>query len=211
MKASLAFLCFLTIVSAQSLPPQLSKYEVNCASLFSAGCSSYNEMVQKKDKQLLHDFDTYDHAFACFRTAEDVFMLLYYSDPVPDAYSKSPLTNPFVQQEDFVSYARYKHGLLDDYQATQGLWRKRAHATDNNATFVSSPSSDPSARIDDSEISFFYTFQNIYDAKTSYSLRVRKSTLRFSEVFEWQGQKNAKKDQDNAGMTDNTGQCAEVK
>jgi hypothetical protein len=168
--------------------PQASRsettYVYDCTKLpyVSAGCPSYNEMIAKGDKDLFSLIDG-SHVFACFRPNEDVFFIASLIEPYPGEYTARSATSPNnLQSTGIFSYARFKNGFQEDATALTGLWRKTKLI--NIATFSAKNDQNTThATASDTEISYDSSFRSSNNARTVYSLHIRRSTLRFSETY----------------------------
>jgi len=151
----------------------------------SQGCQSYNEMVTKGDKDLVNLFNasTPNDVVVCFRPDEDLFFIISYNVPSDTEYRPNAAKNE-LQVFSFLSYSRYKDGVLDTAGYSFGKWSKIPNFN-IPATFAGQ-GKDNAASISDSEASYSSTFQNLSNTKTNYSVQVRLSTLRFSESYTFQ-------------------------
>lgn len=168
-------------------------------------------MVEKGDKDILRALELHQHSLACFRTDEDVFVLISFSDPKPEYYRKSPLTSHYVQQDGDLEFSKYNQGVHEASVSASGLWAKRAGQDDATATFSTPEKVEPNANIDDSEISFKYRFQNQSKTQTRYIIQIRRSTLRFVEHFQWDGLNAPRKsDSLSSGTSTSDGYCVQI-
>jgi len=166
----------------------------------SAGCASYNEMIQKKDKGLLSAVS--NHAFVCFRKGEDAFVTVSYHDPLPAFFSKDA-EKGILKQIGTIRYATYKNGVQEIELPISGFWTK---AFPEDAPVFTPRESEIQATVNDGEVSYSYPYPNLGGTTTHYMIRIRRSTLRFVETYE--AHRNDKKSTTTDQMT-NTGYCVE--
>jgi hypothetical protein len=99
----------------------------------------------------------------------------------PDSSFKKSQDGAF-QATGFVFYSMYKQGVLGSIEVSSGSWTK----VNGEATYSSTPGGDSAeANISDTEVLFSYVFDNLSNTKTTYSIRIRRSTLRFVEDYQW--------------------------
>ena len=208
----LAILPVLSVVTFA----QEREYKFDCSKLpiVSLGCNSYNELVKATDKDLLNTMRQ-DMAVVCFRPDEDVFFTLSHENPGYGSFVKVQSSSAY-EAPGYVFYTRYKNGVTDDFQFVFGRWMKLAK-DGQKPYFVADPKAEAGASISDNEVVFSYSFQNLSKTKTSYSVAVRLSTLRFVEKYQWDNPpeptntKKGSKPERNAaslGQTETSGYCA---
>ena len=175
---------------------------------------SFNEMVIKGDKDILSYLDTNNYVYTCFRPAEDVFIILSYHEPFDFQYKKDA---EGLSASGFIKYVRFSEGLVEDFRVSRGTWFKIA-ADDTDIAFSAKDATGKTnvVFIDQSQISFDYTYTNTQRNKVMYSYQIRRSTLRFLESFTWEEPaipKTAKTPAQPAsqGTSSNSGYCAEFK
>jgi hypothetical protein len=176
---------FLCRAGAQNRP--LINYTFDCKKLSPAnqsqGCDSYNEMVVKADKDITDTFQSSSDVLVCFRPQEDTFLIVSYSVPDDDQYHPSSTVKNKLEAEDFLSFSRYKDGILDDSNSFFGTLVKFVNLTTFPASFRAKNNDGSSGSIDSSEVSYNSEFKNLNNTKTSYNIQIRLSTLRFSETY----------------------------
>jgi len=182
-------LIVLYLLLAASALAQSSIYAYDCSKLSPAspGCKSYNEMVFASDKQLLSTFQT-DITFVCWRPYKDVFFTLSYAQPSYEEFTRVGSTTTY-QTPGMLYYVRYKDGVRDDMQYVLGSWKKYTKDGGQPAQFF--PSQNSAARslngnITADEVGIEYSFSNLSNTKTAYSVSIRRSTLRFVENYMWE-------------------------
>ncbi len=204
----LVALCFaLTLIgAAQNMAPASASsppknYKVNCSTMGVApGCESYNEILQSKDKDV-REYLAAGYALACFREKEDVFTIVSFQQPTDDQFLKDPKTSG-LSAFGVMFFTRFSKGLTDDSKWLNGKWHRF------------SPNSDPSfvfhdegkaldGSIDPAEIKVSYSLTHS-NTRTEYSFQVRRSTLRFTET--WQFKDDLKKT--SGKRTASGGHCA---
>jgi hypothetical protein len=183
------FLVVVVSAVASALPPQEAEpprpeaaYDCTKLPYASAGCQSYNEMLAKGDKDLLGLING-SHAFACFKPDEDVFFVVSLIEPYPSEYTARSGASPNnLQSTGSFSYARFKNGVQDGANTLTGLWRK--FKLTNVTTFsAKDEQSTTHAAANDTEISFDSSLRGPSNTRTTYALKIRRSTLRFSETY----------------------------
>jgi hypothetical protein len=103
----------------------VSNFKVDCSTVESSpGCQSFNEMVTKKDKDLMSYIAGVYDAYVCFRKDEDNFVVIVILRPYDSAYRKLPASPRVVEQDGHIFFQRYKDGLTDDTRVMDGKWRK---------------------------------------------------------------------------------------
>src|SRR5690348_1050772 len=70
-------LSFLLCVGARA-QGDANQYRVDCAK-FGPGCSLYNRLLEQNNEALIRAVKS--HAFVCFRTAENVFIVVHHREP----------------------------------------------------------------------------------------------------------------------------------
>jgi hypothetical protein len=193
------------VASQASTPtPEPEKdFHVDCSNMSSKGCTSFNEMIAGKDKDLLVSLRA-DVAVVCFRSGEDVFFLVDYTLPASSSFKKAK--DDALQAPAFVFYSMYKQGVLDAIEVTAGTWTKGTDEMYYRAT----PGGDSAqASVSDAEIGFGYVFDNLDKTKTTYSVKIRRSTLRFVEDYRWPN--NDKDKTSGSGTNSSTGYCKAFK
>jgi hypothetical protein len=128
-------------------------------------------------------------AVVCFRQGEDVFFVISFLEPTTG--SGGP---------DLVRYDRYQNGTTDEFKVVSGNWEQpiAGYPVFHKRLAYT----EAGANIDPSEIVFGYSFENMNSGKTEYSTHIRRSTLRFSETYEWANEKTKGHE-----ATDHSGYC----
>lgn len=191
-------------------------YAFNCTTLQSPseGCTSYNEMIVKKDQELMEFIDSMDDVYVCFRPVQDVFLFFGFKTP-GDAKLKMG-SGGYLEANGQMVYFRYADGVLEDSKIGNGKWTK--FSSKGGPVFFTHEDGEVKSSIGDSEFSVSYTFPNLTHKTTNYGVSVRRSTLRFSEQYTFpQSPVITKKGvkQEPTSETDDrlsyTGYCAKVK
>lgn len=165
-------------------PPKLT--DCNKFAEPSPGCKSFNDMLTGKDKDILTSLGDAYWTYVCFRTGEDVFTVVSVSVPTHYAFSKYG-TSGTLAQTGIAFIDRYKNGVSESSDIISGRWSRLPSQEDADAAFVGSGAGTPKPKlyVTSSEISFSTTWKNVGGNVTSYNLRVRRSTRRLLETFEW--------------------------
>jgi hypothetical protein len=74
-------------------------------------------------------------------------------------------------------------------------------------SFVTNGKESPTLEVSDSEISLFEAFKNIGGGKTTYSFKVRRSTMRATETFQWDNPAPNTKSGPERGEDTDAGHC----
>jgi|SRR5580700_7812787 hypothetical protein len=180
---SLFLSLFLTLSFALPTRAQTIEkpYAFNCTTLQlpSEGCTSYNEMIVKKDQELMEFIDNMDHVYVCFRPMQDVFLFFAFKTPGEAKYKMG--SSGYLEADGQMVYFRYTDGLLEDSKIGNGKWTK--FSIKGGPVFFTRGDGEIKSSVSDSEFSVSYTFPNLTHKTTNYSASVRRSTLRFSEEY----------------------------
>lgn len=172
--------------TAGSIPPPAStpEHSYDCSQLpySSAGCSSYDQMVSKGDKDLAENFKDNLHSFVCFRPNEDTFIVLSFPDPVKESFAPVPSKPGITKTTGFFEYERFKDGVSEESEIALGDWTK-LKITDSVPFFSTANTADPNATLSETELDYTHSFKNLAGTTTRYVLQLRRSTLRFNETF----------------------------
>ena len=188
---------------------------IDCSQFSSPACPSFKEMVSKLDAEITDVIGgkTAETAFVCFRELEDVFLLISYTRPIDRLFSVSSEPTSSTQFG-FFNYRRVKNGVSEDRQSLSGRWRRTRFGSMSDVVFEGNKHTSLSAFITDTEVMFSYSFKNLNSTTTQYGLTVRRSTLRFSETYEWfdAARKPGKRSSNSAGdepkvRLENGGHC----
>jgi hypothetical protein len=189
--------------SAASAP---SPFTVDCATVEAgASCRSYNELIKSGDKDILRDVSGSFDAYVCFLTDEDTFVVIDTSPPFDILFKKSAISPRLTEQNSASFLSRYKNGIIDDGLMAQGKWIKNS-VTSEAPIFRSPSANDPGATVDDSEVTFHYSYKNTHGRKVNYDISIRRSTKRFSETSDIPISQDKKEE---PSRYTNTGHCAE--
>jgi hypothetical protein len=176
-----------------------------------AGCASFNEMLEARDPGIIPALTGHSvKSYVCFPEAEDRFILFTYRLPP----QSSTLWKKDKQIPSFLTYAngsfifrQFRNGVSDQYRSGAVIWSK-LEGDDANATAAAATAAqskpgryDVAVSIDNSEVSFSYSFPNVQKTTTDYMLQIRRATRRMLETYSV----NAK---DNSQFSLN-GYCAE--
>lgn len=192
MKILIIVLMAAASAIAQDVPPQLpaqKSFKTDCSKVAMAtSCKSYNEMVDAKDKDLMGYLST-ENAFVCFRETEDVFSLISFVEPAQSFYKKDKKYPFLLTASGLLFYSRYAKGQNDDFRMFPGTWSGMARTETSmeladRPTFSTNDAVKPNqASVDQSEVGIIYTYQNLSRTTTTYSIQIRRSTLRFNETW----------------------------
>lgn len=217
MKQSYLFILAIVILSLRAHAQTTSEpYAFNCSTLQSPseGCKSYNEMIVKKDKELMEFIENESDVYVCFRPGEDVFLFLGFKTPGDAKFRMG--SSGYLEANGQTVYFRYSGGVMEDSKIGNGVWTK--FAVKGGPAFFTREGSEVRSSISDSEFSVAYTFPNLSHKTTNYSVSVRRSTLRFSEQYTFpQPPATSKRGikQEPSSETDNrlsySGYCAQIK
>jgi hypothetical protein len=155
---------------------QTKDYKIACDTVDnSAGCKSYNEMVEKKDKEIVSLLN--GTPIVCFNQTEDAFHLFSFTPPQPQRYLTGKSPSEPATADGFLIHTAYEDGVQVDQEMIAGKWHK--FSFEDQPTFVSSPGQSVEASISDSELDLTEKFENVMHTNSTRTIRVRRSTLRF--------------------------------
>jgi|SRR5580704_4027882 hypothetical protein len=193
-----AIVLFVVIPSASAQivkdvppPPPNAAYSYDCSKLPSPseGCKSFNEMIENDDQDVTSALKTPGGvAYACFLPGEDEFLIVSFGTPQESLYA--PATTPGASKNilktlDSFVYLRFTKGVQNTSNVIFGNWIKYKSLPDLKPSFSGKADESKSrADVNDSEVEYSYTFDNLRGTKTTYSLQIRRSTLRFNETFD---------------------------
>lgn len=201
------------------LPSSTPSYAYDCSKLpyDSPGCKSYNEMIAKKDKDVLGALSGSGAGtvYVCFRRDSfdenhDVFFIA--SASAPDNLVPTAPKSSFSSTPGYFSYQRFKDGEEDDQEFLLGKWTKFGTM---DPTFIAQNNPpDTSATADEGQIAYTNSFKNLAGTTTAYNMQIRRSTLRFSESYTFpqmaaQNRKTAATAASPQMRSDITGYCAD--
>jgi hypothetical protein len=152
-----------------------------------AACHSFGESLAANDVDLMDDFATKDHVYICFRTKEDVFLTLWFSEPVQLAWQRDAQKSAFTQISG-VGLALYKNGIWDGDEVT-ALGRWETFDPESYATFYGKFESSVSkgeVHIDHTAVTVQESYQNKADSETTHTFTLQRSTGRFTETYQWE-------------------------
>jgi hypothetical protein len=197
-------LLLVNSVFAQETPKvSAERFRVDCSMMGTApGCKSYNEMVEANDKDIL-DYLKEGSALACFRENEDVFTLIAFDEPGHELYTKD-LKSGLLKTFGLVFYLRFSNGLSDDFRMSPGTWTLSPNSELSAASFDANQGTPVQASVESSEVSVYYSYQNLAKTTTKYGIQIRRSTLRFTETWQYPDDEKQKGE----SRTTNTGHCA---
>jgi hypothetical protein len=163
----------------------------------SPGCRSFNEMLVSQDKDLTSAFDGSYIVYACFERGADIFRIISISSPNPLLYEKEKST-PIESQKSVAFYQQFKNGVSSDFQIIGGTWK---HSPGFSEFFNSAPG-DQTISVNDAEVAYTDTYENLRKTKTTYTLTIRRSTLRFAQNYRYPSEDNKAVEN-----VDETGRC----
>jgi hypothetical protein len=209
------FLPFIVLLTSFASGQTVQEpYTFNCNTLQSPsdGCKSYNEMILKRDQQLMQFLENEKDVYACFRPNEDVFLFMTFRTPGDSQFKMGK--SGYLEAKGQIVYFRYSDGNLEDSKIGDGTWTK--YIVKGGPIFFTPQGSELKASISDSDFSISYTFPNLSRKLTTYEVSVRRSTLRFSEHYTFpQTPVASKKTQVPPPERDDrlsyTGYCAKIK
>lgn len=203
MRTGLIFFLLSVTLLAQD-----HRYDVDSGSMRSPGCGSFSEMVKKNDKDVLVNLAD-SHSFVCFRESEDFFIIVSFAEPAVTSYKKIPPTT-YLQSPGDVFYSSYKDGVSDISDLAAGRWTKLSVGdTPGVARFATTDKNYGQSSVNESEVVFTMNYKNLAGTTTIDSLRIRRLTLRFAEVLQWDEPKTPKSPNPGQDKTDYGGYCAE--
>ena len=168
-------------------PAENAEYLYDCSKLSygSPGCKSFNEMIENKDATILSNLKSPNHAFVCFVPYEDQFITLSFQVPPDGTFLASKTSPGLLVTLGTTLFYRFENGVQHSSDILFGEWRK-TKSFSGPPVFVSEDStSRTSAYISYEELSYSQQFENLAGTKTIYTLQIRRSTLRFTETFDF--------------------------
>jgi len=157
---------------------------VDCGKVTSSpACKSFNQMLEKGDRDLVDAISGANQAVVCFRPDEDTFVLVSYGRVEGRPFLAGPELN-LERSSATVKAMVYKNQISDDLRRWTGYWQKQAGQPKNQAVFASSNEDEGKVRIDPSGLLISYDFSNPDKTTTTYTLQVRRPALRAVEAFE---------------------------
>jgi hypothetical protein len=157
---------------------------IECSSaLATPSCRSFAELLRARDKELISSIGPESTLVACFRKSSDVFVTVSF--PTDKALVYAEEANHMRKAAALVEYDRYKDGVSEDEQVYIGNYTRYSYPgmTPSFRSEVDEKDKTRGASITDSEISIYYTYDNAVGGKTTYSMQIRRSTMRFVETF----------------------------
>jgi hypothetical protein len=184
---SILILATFPLLLAGGAPQQgQTAYSFDCAKLSypSEGCKSYNEMVAKNDSDVMSSIKSASIAYVCFVPDDDEFLITTFGRPEEASYTPKTMNLNILEASDLFSYSDFKNGVIERADATFGKWTKIKNFS-MNPSFEGKSGSETNVSISDAEVYYETRFQNLNGTTTTYTLQIRRSTLRFSESFKW--------------------------
>lgn len=211
MKATLLLLSSVVALAVWTLPlpraqagsgaPVRPAPPKDCSGFSSEGCSSFGQMLRAGDTGILAQVSGERTAYVCFQEYTDAFLIASFQ--TPGAFV--PKSKLIGQAESMFDYSKYTDGVRGglpvagyalmtwtgiDNLPPSGLAHTAIGHGKDRATVLDT--------VDPTEIDIAGTYQNIGGTATTYSLQIRRSTLRYKETFEW-----------NKTEISNVGRCVE--
>ena len=154
-------------------------------------------MVTSQDKDLTSTLDGSYIAYVCFESDADNFRIISIAPSSAVLYEKEK-TNLTETQKGYAFYQQFKNGVNNDFQIIGGTWRR---APGTSEYFYTEPG-DQTISLNDSELTYTDTYENLKKTKTHYSLTIRRSTLRFAQNYRYPSDDNK-----TTANVDETGRC----
>lgn len=146
----------------------------DCETAYSAGCHSFNEMVKHDDREVVSAISKNTDALVCFKSGEDAFLIVSYNNPFKNDHSVERAVG-------IITMTRFKNGQRDTDQYWVGSWSRAKGASPEDARFLAN---NGKGSIYPTSVYLTYAFQNVAGSLTTYSLKIRLSTLRFTESYD---------------------------
>ena len=164
-------------------PPILNPVDCNKFGADLPGCKSFNELLAANDKDVTVMLGVDNEAYTCFRTDEDVFVIVSMEKPEPERFKKVA-NQPYSLVMFAVAYVeKFENGVSQDNRIFTGNWKKFSTLPNREPSF-SSKLAESSLFFGESEINISYTWKNLKNTNTFYMMNIRRSTHRFVETFE---------------------------
>jgi hypothetical protein len=177
-------------------------YTVNCSTVgpSSEGCTSYNEMVKKKDKDIVDLLGYHTlKSIVCFRPHSDGFFIIQFTRPEYRKYTKS--TSGLYEAPTTLGYSLFQDGQMLDFEAMEGMWTTTDVKTDPPMF-----KAGEMVHMNENEVFMIRSYKNEVSLPVEQLLRIRLSTLRFVESFKVTKMPDNSKD---PATWENNGRCAE--
>lgn|GEM_PF-3055732 len=166
-------------------PPANAGYSYDCSKLayVSLGCTSFKEMVDKNDPDIVSALKYSTNTYICFIPNEDEFVVAAFGVPADSDFSPGTGRSLLIAPDIF-SFYRFKNGIEDSSDIVTGKWTKFKGLT-MNPSFTSEQEIKVShASVTESEVTYDHTYTNLNGTQTTYTLQIRRSTLRFNESYD---------------------------
>lgn len=180
------------------LPTTPKTPTVNCSEAqTSKACSSFKQLLEAKDTELLDSLSS-PTSYVCFRPNEDAFLIFHVNAPMG---LWETLKSGRERQHNWQVLGDFRNGILYHTATIGGEWNRYHFGKElTEPTFTSSDeeyNKGATVNIDAVEAFVEYPFQNQNSGTTQYSLKIRRSTGRFTETF-WIN---------NVSVSENSGTC----
>lgn len=175
---------------------------LDCSNIFSAGCQSFNELLQAQDKDIVNAVaGTGKAARVCFIEGEDNFVVLDFDLPLKSLWRKNKDGIGFHNGPRIARFKRYRDGVSDDFFLVRLTWNRYDdnEETSPTADGKSLLGEDVTLSIDENETNFNAKWQNKANTTTTYGLSIRLATGRFKETYDWKDTKGQHHESSNVG------------
>jgi hypothetical protein len=156
---------------------------------YSKGCATFNEMVRNNDPSLHNLHDDRLATLVCFDEDKnsDNFFVIRFGNQQKLSWERGTGANSYWQvSPDFMLFTDFVRGLLNRQELQPIIWKRNVVDPDGKPgpddtihAELNEASADTSVVIDEASIEYRTTFTNTSDAKTDYTVRIRRSTKRF--------------------------------
>ena len=204
LKIAITLLLCLTPLFAQTASrPAATDNTLDCTTVDSSpGCNSFNEMVLKKDKELLDALNGVDITYACFEKSRDSFVMIAVQPAEEYRYQKTRAPS-LVTQSGWMFFQRYNDGVSEGLRLIVGAWTKGPAVPEYFS--ADSSNKEATASFTEDEVTVGFSYENLGKTKTDYTMSIRRSTLRFLETYRFPSENNK-----TTNSSTDTGHCALV-
>ena len=183
----LRFLILLTALIAVP-PTAFGQMKMNCSKVVSAGCASFNGMIDAHDTAILNAINADSTAArVCFVDEEDDFFIVSFTLPREVLWRKTKDGQAF-KNTGVVTYSRYKQGVSDDSFFGIRTWTRYGEDGDLFAERKSS-NGTPEFFLTPDEISLTRKWTNKVNTTTTFQLTIRTATGRYKETYDFKNEK----------------------
>jgi hypothetical protein len=157
---------------------------------------SFDELVARKDKDVLAYVHSSNLTYACFMLDEDVFVLVSYNLPSPLSWSpliKDDRNSMQIADGKTLAFETYKNGVEDISRRGGFKWVKLFPDSDPSGTGTGFTTGEPAitwpkewsldVSITSATVFTTFSFENAANSTTNFEFVIQKSTKRFVKTL----------------------------